>query len=98
MTILTRGLFTSVRGDWKTPRALYQALDAEFHFEHDPCPVKPKVDGLKSKWGNINFVNPPYGKEIIKWMQKGYEESLTGKQLYFFYRVERIPAGGMTLL
>ena len=81
--MLNRGLFTSQRGDWKTPKALYQALDAEFHFDHDPCPVKPKANGLDSEWGKINFVNPPYGKAITKWIQKGYEENLKGKMVVF---------------
>jgi hypothetical protein len=83
MTILNWGLFTSIRGDWKTPKALYQALDAEFHFDFDPCPTKPKVDGLKTEWGNTNFVNPPYGKEISNWIQKGYQENLNGKTVVF---------------
>ena len=72
MAQINRGLFTSLRGDWKTPKALFQALDAEFHFDFDPCPAKPTFDGLKSRWGNVNFVNPPYGKEITRWIQKGY--------------------------
>lgn len=83
MTRINRGLFTSLRGDWKTPKVLFQALDAEFHFDYDPCPTKPKVDGLASKWGNINFVNPPYGKEITRWIQKGYEEYLNRKTVVF---------------
>ena len=83
MTGINRGLFTSLRGDWKTPKALYQALDAEFRFDYDPCPARPKIDGLRSEWGHINFVNPPYGKEIKKWIQKGYEESLKGKTIVF---------------
>lgn len=83
MNKVNRGLFTSLRTDWKTPRALYQALDAEFHFDYDPCPVKPKTDGLKGNWRSANFVNPPYGKEITKWIQKGYEENLKGKTIVF---------------
>ena len=83
MVRINRGLFTSLRGDWKTPRALYQALYAKFRFDYDPCPVKPKVNGLESEWGNINFVNPPYGKEIMKWIQKGYQENLKGKTVVF---------------
>src|SRR5215216_3034489 len=83
MIKLNRGLFTSLRGDWKTPRELYQALDAEFGFDFDPCPAKPVIDGLKETWGNINFVNPPYGKEITKWIGKGFEESLAGKTIVF---------------
>jgi site-specific DNA-methyltransferase (adenine-specific) len=79
MTRLNRGLFTSQRADWKTPRALYQALDAEFRFDFDPCPVKPKINGLEIEWGETNFVNPPYGKDIGEWIQKGYNEHLKGK-------------------
>jgi hypothetical protein len=96
MTRLNRGLFTSIRGDWKTPRALYQALDAEFHFDYDPCPVKQKVDGLRSQWGQSNFVNPPYGTEIMKWIQKGFQEYQKVKLWSFFSQVERIPIGGMS--
>ncbi len=98
MTSINRGLFTSLRGDWKTPRALYQALDAEFCFDYDPCPAKPIENGLESEWGNINFVNPPYGKEIIKWIQKGYQEHLRGKAWCFSCQAERIPAGGTSSL
>ena len=83
MTRVNRGLFTSLRADWKTPRALYQALDAEFRFDYDPCPAQPRFNGLESEWGNVNFVNPPYGREIMKWIQKGYEQALNGKTVVF---------------
>lgn len=83
MTRVNRGLFTSRRTDWKTPKFLFEALNAEFHFDYDPCPVQPQADGLKSDWGNINFVNPPYGREIKKWIQKGYLEFLKGKTVVF---------------
>jgi hypothetical protein len=83
MTRVNKGLFSSLRGDWKTPKALYQALDSEFRFDYDPCPTKPKIDGLKSDWGNVNFVNPPYGKAIEKWIQKGFEENSKGKIVVF---------------
>lgn len=36
--MITKGLFTSERQNWKTPKAFYQALDAEFDFDFDPCP------------------------------------------------------------
>ena len=83
MTKLNRGLFTSQRGSWRTPKALYQALDSEFRFDFDPCPTKPRFDGLESNWGKVNFVNPPYGKEITAWIQKGYKENLKGKVVVF---------------
>jgi hypothetical protein len=71
--------FSSLRLDWKTPKAVYQTLDAEFKFDHDPCPPKYKVDGLQSNWGKSNFVNPPYGRELPKWVAKAYEEYNKGK-------------------
>ena len=66
--------FSSQRLDWQTPDAVYDALDAEFNFDFDPCPHKPNFDGLKLSWGYCNFVNPPYGREIGKWLAKGYRE------------------------
>ena len=83
MKKLNKGLFTSARGDWKTPKAVYQVLDAEFGFDYDPCPSKPTKDGLNTKWGKVNFVNPPYGKEIGKWIHKGYVEWVLGATVVF---------------
>ena len=71
--------FSSLRMDWKTPKAVYQTLDAEFRFDHDPCPPKYTVDGLQSEWGNSNFINPPYGRELPKWVAKAYAEHNKGK-------------------
>ena len=71
--------FSSQKMDWKTPKAVYQTLDAEFQFDHDPCPPKYTVDGLTSEWGKCNYVNPPYGRELAKWIKKSYEEWQKGK-------------------
>jgi hypothetical protein len=79
----TAVLFSSQRLDWKTPKHLYEVLDEEFHFDFDPCPPNPEFDGLSVEWGQSNFVNPPYGPQIPKWLKKGYEESLKGKQVVF---------------
>jgi len=73
----------SERLNWKTPKRFYEVLDAEFHFDFDPCPVKPAFDGLEIEWGKRNFVNPPYGREIPKWVKKGFEESCKGKLVVF---------------
>ncbi len=41
-------------------------------------------DALLHDWynniynSNVFWMNPPYGREIIKWMKKAYEESLKG--------------------
>src|SRR5204862_3420482 len=47
------------------------------------CPEKPKINGLEIEWGDTNFVNPPYGKGINEWIQKGFQESREGKTVVF---------------
>ena len=79
--------FMSEKMDWETPQGLYEQLDKEFHFDLDPCATvdnakcpqyfTQKEDGLVQDWGGGRaFMNPPYGREIGKWMKKAYEESL----------------------
>lgn len=75
--------FLSQRMDWKTPKAVYQVLDSEFRFDHDPCPVNPKVDGLTAKWGNVNYVNPPYGRSLPRWIERGFEVLRGGATVVF---------------
>jgi len=81
--MITKGMMSSIRLDWKTPKAVYQTLNAEFQFDFDPCPPNPKFNGLNIEWGKRNFVNPPYGTEIKKWIKKGYEEHLKNKTVVF---------------
>lgn len=42
---------------WLTPPALYEQLDAEFHFDFDPCPypLPDGFDGLTCEWGAIEL-------------------------------------------
>ena len=58
-------------------------LHQEFRFTFDPCPPDPLLNGLKIEWGKRNFVNPPYGREIGKWIKKGFEEWKKGKLVVF---------------
>lgn len=79
--MLTTGLFTSRTDEWATPKALFRALDAEFHFDLDPCATQQNAtcadfytkeqDGLSKNWGGRRvFCNPPYGKAIAAWVRK----------------------------
>ena len=68
---MNKVLFSSERQNWKTPKAFYQALNAEFNFDFDPCPSEPLFDGFKKQWGQVNFINPPYN-EIKKWVECAY--------------------------
>ena len=54
--------FSSQRLDWKTPKAVYQILDAEFNFDHDPCPPNYKIDGLSTEWGGVIMLIRPMGE------------------------------------
>ncbi len=76
-------LFSSQRSNWRTPKKFYQELDKEFDFDFDPCPPNPEFNGLKMKWKERNFVNPPYGREIGKWLKKGFQEAKNGKLVVF---------------
>ena len=61
--------------DWETPKELYEELNKEFNFDFDPCPLHSKFDGLNVKWGNSNFVNPPYSRRLKdKFIEKGFNE------------------------
>ena len=80
-TMINKGLFSSASVHWATPREVYNRLDEEFHFNDDPCPLYSVEDRLNTEWGTSVFMNPPYGREITKWVKKAYEESLSGKTI-----------------
>ena len=72
--------------EWETPQDLFDKLNAEFHFTLDPCatPENAKCakfytkeqDGLKQNWeGQTVYCNPPYGREISRWVKKASEEN-----------------------
>ncbi len=84
--MINEGLFSSNSNEWATPQALFEELDREFHFTLDPCSTHENAkckkhytaeeDGLKQSWGGESvFANPPYGRELYKWVKKGWEES-----------------------
>ncbi len=77
---MNRVHFMSTTDNWSTPKDVYRTLDAEFGFDFDPCPLadKPLFDGLKTEWGEVAFVNPPYS-QIKEWCKKAYEEWQKGK-------------------
>lgn len=73
LTRVGRSLFSSLSQDWRTPRSLYQALDAEFGFTLDPCPTGG-TEGLSRSWaGQVVFMNPPY-RNVAHWMKKVVDE------------------------
>jgi phage N-6-adenine-methyltransferase len=71
---------------WRTPEALYRALDQEFSFTLDAAADDGNAvcdkffdyatDALQQSWaGERVFCNPPYGKELESWVRKAMLES-----------------------
>ena len=61
-------MFTSSRGDWKTPRSLMSEIEAEFGKLFDVSDRhENSFDALKDEWVNPWYCNPPYGRELPKW-------------------------------
>ena len=84
-----RVMFSSATPEWETPREFFDALDAEFHFTLDPCSTDENAkcakhytkaeDGLAQNWtGERVFCNPPYGREMPKWIAKCAEHGMRG--------------------
>ena len=76
-------MFSSKTDLWGTPQDLFDELDAEFHFDLDVCAMPenakceryytPEQDGLAQEWTGTCWCNPPYGRQIGKWVKKASE-------------------------
>ena len=87
---MNKVLISSKNMNWCTPQDFFEKLNDEFGFVLDPaatdktakCPLyyTPETDGLSQSWdrGGAVFCNPPYGREIGKWVQKAVEEAQGG--------------------
>ena len=75
-----KGMMTSLSPHWATPKWLYEELNKEFNFNDDPCPLNGE-GGLDRNWGTSTFVNPPYGRAIVKWIEKAWIEYEAGNTI-----------------
>ena len=85
---INSGLMTSTTDLWSTPQDFFDAYNDVYHFDVDVCATNenalcakfysPEEDGLSKEWNDVCWMNPPYGREIGKWMKKAYESSLHG--------------------
>lgn len=78
--------YTTFRIHEATPAIFYAELNKEFAFDYDPCPLSesPEKDGLTGRWGKRVYVNPPYGKEIRKWLHKAMIELTRDTEVVVF--------------
>ena len=83
-------MFSSKTCEWATPQDFFDRLNAEFKFTLDPCASAENhkcdkyytkaEDGLIQDWsGETVFCNPPYGREIGRWVCKCFREVFDGK-------------------
>lgn len=81
--------FSSNKLDWGTPRYVFDAVNRIHNFTLDVAAdesnalcesfINAEDDCLSQDWiGDICWMNPPYGRGIVKFMKKAYEQSLLG--------------------
>lgn len=83
--------FSSRTDQWATPRALLEALAAEFGpFDLDVCAdasnaaaaayFTAEQDGLRQAWqARCVWMNPPYGRAIGQWVTQAWRSVLHGE-------------------
>lgn len=87
---MNKVLLSSNYMNWCTPQDFFDELNQEFDFKLDAAATKksakcniyftPENDALSQSWdkGGSVFCNPPYGRNIKKWVRKAYEENKKG--------------------
>lgn len=84
----TRVMFSSNTDLWETPHEFFEELNEEFNFTLDVCALPentkcanyytPEENGLSNPWTGVCWCNPPYGREIGKWVKRAYDQTLQG--------------------
>jgi len=91
--MVDKALLSSEKMDWETPDDRFAEWNEEFRFTIDVCAradntkcsrfFSPNDDALSMSWGHGErcWMNPPYGREIVKWMKKAHDEAFLGGNL-----------------
>ena len=86
---INSGMLSSNTDKWSTPHDFFAKLE-KLHGPFDidvcadasnaKCPVyfDEATDGLSKEWKGKCWMNPPYGRNIGKWMKKAYESAGNG--------------------
>lgn len=86
------GLFTSNKKDWTTPKDLFNELNNKYNFTLDVCAddnnhlcdkyFTKENSCLKNTWfGETCFMNPPYGREIGKFIEAAFYHYVNGTKI-----------------
>ena len=80
--------YSSKSNEWETPKYIFDFYNKIYNFNLDAAATKDNAlcknyftkedNSLNLDWSKFKFIwcNPPYGREIGKFIKKGYEESL----------------------
>lgn len=73
-------MFSSKTDKWATPQDFFDEINREFGFSLDVCALPenakttryytPEQDGLTQPWEGVVWCNPPYGRQIGKWVER----------------------------
>jgi len=84
-TLNSKLMFSSKTDLWATPMDFFNTLNKEFRFETDVCATHENAkcskyftlqqDGLKQEWHGTCWMNPPYGRDIGKWIEKAHRSA-----------------------
>lgn len=74
-----------------TSKHLLDEMNKEFAFDFDPCPENPTFNGLEADWKGSIYCNPPYGKAIRAWLEKGLSEIKRGNADSIVYLLPAYP-------
>jgi len=76
-------MFSSATDLWATPQDFFDRYNAIHNFDIDVCASVDNAkcsryytaedDGLAQVWRGVVWMNPPYGREIGKWVRKAFE-------------------------
>ncbi|KEF35509.1 adenine methyltransferase [Deinococcus sp. RL] len=80
--------YSSEKHDWTTPRSFFDELNAEFNFTLDAAASPHNAlcsryfteadDGLSQPWTGTVWCNPPYGRQIGRWIAKAAQSACEG--------------------
>jgi len=86
---------SSKSAEWESPPEIFREYDKDYHFTLDVCAnaknalcktfFDKSMDGLSQDWGtHVCWMNPPYGREIGKWVRKAFESAKAGATVVCF--------------
>lgn len=106
-------LHDSVKQDWQTPDDVLDVVRQVGPIDLDPCTVDdnptgasaymtPASNGLTAPWlseyPGIVYVNPPYGRECARWIDKAIVEAERGAPIVLLVAARPDSRAGQRLL